>query len=34
MDLSQIIQRWFVLGTIILCFVLALLFGAIQAGLI
>lgn len=34
MDISHIIQRWFILGTIALCLVLALLFGAIQAGLI
>lgn len=34
MDISHIIQRWFILGTIILCIVLALLFGALQAGVI
>lgn len=34
MDLQHIIERWFVLVTIILCLGLAVLFGAIQAGLI
>lgn len=33
MDLQHLIERWFVLITIALCVVLALLFGAIQAGL-
>jgi hypothetical protein len=33
MDLQHIIERWFVLVTIILCLGLAVLFGAIQAGL-
>jgi hypothetical protein len=34
MDIQHIIERWFVLITIILCLGLALLFGAIQAGVI
>lgn len=34
MDIQHIIERWFVLVTIILCLGLAVLFGAIQAGLI
>jgi hypothetical protein len=34
MDIQHLIERWFVLITIILCLVLALLFGAIQAGVI
>ncbi len=34
MDISHIFQRWFVLGTIAVCLILAVLFGAIQAGLI
>ena len=34
MDISHIIERWFVLVTVILVLVIALLFGAVQAGLI
>jgi len=34
MDISHILQRWFVLGTIALCIILAVLFGVIQAGLV
>jgi len=34
MDVSHIIQRLFVVITILLCLGLALLFGAVQAGLI
>ncbi len=34
MDFQHIVQRWFVVITIALCLLLALLFGAIQAGLI
>jgi len=33
MDIQHIIERWFVIVTIVLCLGLALLFGAIQAGL-
>ena len=33
MDIQHIIQRVFVLGTILLCVLLAVLFGAIQAGI-
>jgi hypothetical protein len=34
MDISQVFQRWFVLITIALCIVLALLFAAFQTGII
>lgn len=34
MDISHIIQRWFVGITVLLCLGLAVLFAAIQAGLI
>ena len=34
MDIQHIIERWFVLITIALCLGLALLFGAVQAGLL
>jgi hypothetical protein len=34
MDIQHIIERWFVIVTIVLSLGLALLFGAIQAGLI
>lgn len=34
MDISHILERWFVLITIILVIVIALLFGAVQTGLI
>lgn len=34
MDIQHIIERWFVIITIVLCLGLALLFGAVQAGLI
>jgi len=33
MDLQHIIQRVLFIGTILLCLTLAILFGAIQAGL-
>ena len=33
MDIQHIIERWFVIVTIVLCLGLALLFCAIQAGL-
>jgi len=34
MDIMHIVQRWFVLITILLCVGLAILFGLVQAGLI
>jgi len=34
MDIQHIVQRWFVTITIALCLLLAVLFGAVQAGLI
>lgn len=34
MDLSNFIDRWFALITVVLSLLLAVLFGAIQAGLI
>lgn len=34
MDLHQIVQRWFVIITIALCLLLAVLFGAVQAGIL
>jgi len=34
MDIQHIIQRWFVVITIALCLLLAVLFGAVQAGLL
>jgi hypothetical protein len=34
MDIQHIIQRAFVIGTILLCVLIAVLFAAIQAGLI
>jgi hypothetical protein len=34
MDIHHILQRIFVVVTIILCLILAVLFGAIQAGVI
>lgn len=34
MDISHLIQRWFVIVTVALALALAVLFGAIQAGLI
>jgi hypothetical protein len=34
MDIQHILERWLVLGTVILCLILALLFAAIQAGLL
>ena len=34
MDIQHIIERWFVIITVLLSLGLALLFGAIQAGLI
>lgn len=34
MDIHHILQRIFVVATIILCLLLAVLFGAIQAGVI
>lgn len=32
MDISHIIQRWFVLGTILFGLILVILFGILQAG--
>lgn len=32
MDIQHILERWLVLGTVVLCLVLALLFAAIQSG--
>ncbi len=34
MDIQHIVQRFFIMVTVLLCIGLALLFGAIQAGLI
>ena len=34
MDIQHIIQRFFIIVTVLLCIGLALLFGAIQAGVI
>jgi hypothetical protein len=34
MDIMHIIQRWFVLLTVLFCVLLAVLFGLLQAGLI
>jgi hypothetical protein len=34
MDIQHIIERWFILVTILLALGLAVLFGAVQAGLI
>jgi hypothetical protein len=34
MDIQHIVQRWFIIVTIILCLGLAILFAAIQTGLI
>ncbi len=34
MDSQHVLKRMFVITTVVLCLVLALLFGAIQAGLI
>ncbi len=33
MDIQHIIERWFIIITIVLSLALALLFGAVQAGL-
>ena len=33
MDIQHILERWLVLGTVVLSLVLALLFAAIQSGL-
>lgn len=30
MDIQHLIERWFILGTIVLCIVLALIFAVIQ----
>ena len=30
MDIQHLLERWFVIGTIVLCVVLALIFAAIQ----
>ena len=30
MDIQHLIERWFILGTIVLCIVFALVFAAIQ----
>lgn len=32
MDLHQLIERWFVVAIIVICFLLAVLFAAIQSG--
>lgn len=34
MDLHHIVQRWFVIVTIVLSLLLAVLFGAVQAGML
>ncbi len=34
MDIQHVIEDWFVIGTIILCFVLAVAFAAIQVGIL
>jgi len=34
MDIQHLIERWFIIVTILLCLVLSLLFGAIQAGMV
>jgi hypothetical protein len=34
MDIQHILERWFLLITLILCIGLALLFGALQAGIL
>jgi len=34
MDIQHIIQRFFIIVTVLLCIALALLFGAIQAGML
>jgi hypothetical protein len=34
MDIQHLIERWFIVATILLSLVLAVLFGAIQAGLV
>jgi hypothetical protein len=34
MDIQHILQRWFVVITIILCMALAFIFAVVQAGLI
>ncbi len=34
MDIQHILQRWFLLVTLILCVGLAILFGALQAGIV
>jgi hypothetical protein len=34
MDIQHVIEDWFVAGTVILCLVLAFLFGAFQSGLL
>jgi hypothetical protein len=34
MNIQNLTQRWFVIVTILMCVVLALLFGAIQVGMI
>ncbi|KUK94684.1 MAG: hypothetical protein XE06_0766 [Anaerolineaceae bacterium 46_22] len=34
MDIQHLIEKWFIIITILLSFVFALLFGAIQAGLV
>ena len=32
MDIQHLIERWFILGTIVLCVVLAVVFAFIQTG--
>lgn len=32
MDIQHLIERWFVVGTIVICVVLALVFAIIQTG--
>ena len=34
MNIQHLLQRWFIIITVFLCLVLALVFGAIQSGLI
>ncbi len=34
MNIQHLLQRWFIIITVLLCLVLALVFGAIQSGLI
>ncbi len=34
MDIQHAIEDWFVAGTVIVCVILAVIFGAVQAGLL